>query len=146
MRESLELRVRRLGPMGALPTRSHQEDVGLDLYAAESLVIAPGRWATVGTGIAIELPPGTEGQIRPRSGLAEVYGVTVLNSPGTVDEGYRGEIKVLLMNHGTQPFCVRCGGRIAQLVVQRRVSIDIVEVDYVTETSRGEGGFGSTGE
>jgi dUTP pyrophosphatase len=99
----------------------------------------------VPTGITIELPPGTEAQVRPRSGLAAKHGVTVLNAPGTIDEGYRGEVGVILINHGAAPFEVTPGMRIAQLVVQRRLEIAVVEVDALTATARGAGGFGSTG-
>jgi dUTP pyrophosphatase len=100
----------------------------------------------VPTGIAIELPPGTEAQVRPRSGLASRHGVTVLNAPGTIDEGYRGEVGVILINHGSAPFEIAAGARIAQLVVQRRlVELAVVEVEDLTATARGAGGFGSTG-
>ena len=142
----LELRVMRLDADGILPTRAHPNDAGFDLYASESLEIAPGLSVTVGTGIALELPSGTEGQIRPRSGLARNHCVTVLNSPGTIDEGYRGEIKIVLINHGATPFRVEPGLRIAQLVVQRRLPVEVTEVETVTGTSRGAGGFGSTGD
>lgn len=145
MSEALELRVRRLSSVAVVPTRSYHGDAGWDLFAAETVVIAPGKWATVGTGIAMELPPGTEGQIRPRSGLASENGIFVLNSPGTVDEGYRGEIKVILANHGVEPFRVTTGVRIAQLVVQRRLWTEIFEVDSLSESCRGEAGLGSTG-
>ena len=142
----LELRVMRLDADGILPTRAHPNDAGFDLYASESLEIAPGLSVTVGTGIALELPSGTEGQIRPRSGLARNHCVTVLNSPGTIDEDYRGEIKIVLINHGATPFRVEPGTRIAQLVVQRRLPVEVTEVKTVTGTSRGAGGFGSTGD
>ena len=132
--------------MAVLPTRSHEDDAGLDLSAAESRVIEPGMWVTIRTGIAIELPSGTEGQIRPRSGLARDHGITVLNSPGTVDEGYRGEIEVILINHGVRAFQVNAGARIAQLIVHRRRMTSVIEVDRITETSRGTSGFGSTGD
>ena len=142
----LELRVMRLDADGILPTRAHPNDAGFDLYASESVEIAPGLSVTVGTGIALELPSGTEGQIRPRSGLARNHCVTVLNSPGTIDEDYRGEIKIVLINHGATPFRVEPGLRIAQLVVQRRLPVEVTEVKTVTGTSRGARGFGSTGD
>ncbi len=145
MSDGLELRVKRLSPVAVVPTRSYHGDAGWDLFAAETVVIASGKWATIATGVAIELPPGTEGQIRPRSGLASENGIFVLNSPGTVDEGYRGEIKVILANLGAKPFRVTTGVRIAQLVVQRRLQIEILEVDRLSESCRGEFGFGSTG-
>jgi dUTP pyrophosphatase len=142
---AMELRIRRLTPDAVLPAAAHPGDAGLDLCAAVAVTLPPGGWATVPTGIAIELPAGTEAQVRPRSGLAAKHGVTVLNAPGTIDEGYRGEVGVILINHGAAPFAVTPGARIAQLVVQRRLEIAVVEADGLTATARGAGGFGSTG-
>jgi dUTP pyrophosphatase len=141
----MDLRIRRLSPNAVVPSTAHPGDAGLDLHASTALTIAPGAWATVPTGITVELPPGTEAQVRPRSGLAHRHGVTVLNAPGTIDEGYRGEVGVILINHGAAPFEVTPGARIAQLVVQRRLEIQVVEVDELSATARGAGGFGSTG-
>jgi len=141
----MDLRIRRLTPTAILPSAAHPGDAGLDLHAASAVSIPPGAWTVVPTGITIELPPGTEAQVRPRSGLAAKHGVTVLNAPGTIDEGYRGEVGVILINHGAAPFEVAAGMRIAQLVVQRRLEIAVVEVDALTATARGAGGFGSTG-
>jgi dUTP pyrophosphatase len=122
---------------------------GLDLHAAVAadspVVIAPGVWAAIPTGIALALPPGTEGQVRPRSGLAARYGVTVLNAPGTVDADYRGEVKVLLVNHGPEAFTIKRGERIAQLVIAAIVRATLTESVTLGETERGAGGFGSTG-
>jgi dUTP pyrophosphatase len=109
------------------------------------LTIAPGRYVAVPTGVAIALPPGTEAQVRPRSGLARSHGVTVLNAPGTVDSDYRGEIQVLLINHGPEIFKVTRGMRIAQLVIAAVVRIQLNERDKLEQTKRGSGGFGSTG-
>src|SRR5205085_9807513 len=128
-----------------LPSYAREGDAGLDLFAVNGMEIAPGKSALVPTGIAIELPPGTEAQVRPRSGLALKHGLSVLNTPGTVDEGYRGEVGVILINHGAAAFDVTPGARIAQLVVQRRLEIRVVEADDVSATARGAGGFGSTG-
>jgi len=142
----MELRIRRLSPAAIVPAAAHPGDAGLDLHAAVDLTIAPGARALVPTGITLELPPGTEAQVRPRSGLAHKHGVTVLNAPGTIDEGYRGEVGVILINHGTVPFEVTAGARIAQLVVQRRLEITVVEVqEELSSSTRGAGGFGSTG-
>jgi dUTP pyrophosphatase len=141
----MTLRIRRLSPAAVLPSAAHPGDAGLDLHAAATLTIAPGAWATVPTGIALELPPGTEAQVRPRSGLAARHGVTVLNAPGTIDEGYRGEVGVILINHGSLSFEVTPGARIAQLVVQRRLELAVEEADDLSATARGAGGFGSTG-
>jgi dUTP pyrophosphatase len=140
------LRVRRLHPAAVLPRYARPGDAGLDLCAVAATVIEPGGWTTVATGIAIELPPGTEGQVRPRSGLAAKHGVTVLNAPGTIDEGYRGEVGVILVNHGREPFRIAAGDRIAQLVVQARVGVTVVAVEELSDTARGSGGFGSTGQ
>jgi dUTP pyrophosphatase len=120
---------------------------GMDLAALPEtdVVIPPGQRALVGTGLAVALPPGYEAQVRPRSGLALRYGVTVLNSPGTIDEDYRGEIKVLLINHGAEPFTVAAGDRIAQLVVASVARVDAVEVENLDATVRGAGGYGHTG-
>lgn len=139
-------------PHGAdLPLPAYQSEAaaGLDLLAAvpadAPLVIAPGKHAAVPTGLAIALPAGTEAQVRPRSGLARNHGVTVLNSPGTVDADYRGEIQVLLINHGNAPFTVTRGMRIAQLVVAAVARARPLEVSTLDSTQRGVGGFGSTG-
>jgi dUTP pyrophosphatase len=132
-----------------LPAHATENSAGLDLRAAvpeeAPLTLAPGAFAAVPTGLQLALPPGTEGQVRPRSGLAARHGVTVLNSPGTVDADYRGEVQVLLVNHGRQPFVVRRGERIAQLVVARYVPVRFAAVEALEETERGAGGFGSTG-
>ena len=132
-----------------LPTHAEPSAAGLDLRAAvpegEPMTLAPGAFALVPTGLQIALPDGTEGQVRPRSGLAFRHGVTVLNAPGTIDSSYRGEVGVLLVNHGRQPFVVERGERIAQLVVARYERVRLVEVAGLDETERGAGGFGSTG-
>ncbi|MGI6253401.1 MAG: dUTP diphosphatase [Synergistaceae bacterium] len=117
---------------------------GADLRASEDLVLLPGEWSPVSTGLKIELPEGFEGQIRPRSGLAARHGVTVLNAPGTIDSDYRGEIRVLLVNLGREPFSIASGDRIAQLVLAP-VSRILWSEEPLGETARGEGGFGSTG-
>jgi dUTP pyrophosphatase len=147
----ITLRIMRLPHGAALPLPSYQSASasGLDLLAAvptdEPLTISPGRYAAVPTGIAIALRPGTEAQVRPRSGLARQHGVTVLNSPGTIDADYRGEIQVLLINHGAEPFTVTRGLRIAQLVVAPVARVDLQELAELDGTTRGIRGFGSTG-
>lgn len=132
-----------------LPAHATPDAAGLDLRAAvpegEPMTLAPGAFALVPTGLQIALPEGMEGQVRPRSGLAFKHGVTVLNSPGTIDSGYRGEVGVLLVNHGAEPFRVARGERIAQLVVARYEPVRFIEVESLEETERGVGGFGSTG-
>ncbi len=141
----MELKIRRLNPGAIIPAYAHPGDSGLDLHASEDAVLEPGVAHLVPTGVAIELPEATEAQVRPRSGLALKHSVTVLNTPGTIDEGYRGEVGVVLINHGPTAFQVTRGMRIAQLVVQKRWTVDVVEVDGLTDTTRGAGGFGSTG-
>lgn len=141
----MQLRVKRLVAGATVPSYAHEGDAGLDLWAAEAAELAPGVARLIRTGIAIELPPGTEAQVRPRSGLALNHSVTVLNAPGTVDEGYRGEIGVILINHGRLLFSVASGMKIAQLVVAPRLHVDVLEVDRLSQTRRGAAGFGSTG-
>ena len=130
-----------------LPTYATEHSAGMDLSAAleEAIELAPGERALVPTGLAIALPEGYEAQVRPRSGLALKHGVTVLNSPGTVDADYRGEIKVILANLGNAPFTIERGMRIAQMVVARHEAVEWEVVDNLDETARGTGGFGSTG-
>ncbi len=139
------LKIKRLSEGAILPAFSHPGDAGMDLYSNVHETIEPGKAKLIGTGLAIELPEGTEAQVRPRSGLALKSSVTVLNSPGTVDEGYRGEIGVILINHSDVPFRVEPGARIAQMVVKPVIPVVIEEVPELNNTKRGEGGFGSTG-
>jgi dUTP pyrophosphatase len=147
----VELRLMRLPHAEGLPLPAYQSELaaGLDLIAAvpadAPVMIAPGGRAAIPTGICIALPPGTEGQVRPRSGLALRHGVTVLNSPGTIDADYRGEIQVVLINHGDALFTVERAMRIAQLVIAATMQVQICEVANLDATSRGSGGLGSTG-
>jgi dUTP pyrophosphatase len=142
---------RRLPHGQGLPAPAYESvgAAGMDLCAAlsehETLSIAPGDWRAVPTGFALAIPQGHEGQVRPRSGLAAKHGVTVLNAPGTIDCDYRGEVKVLLINQGREPFEVTRGMRIAQIVFARVETASLVEQSSLDETERGEGGFGSTG-
>jgi dUTP pyrophosphatase len=141
----IELLVKRLDPSVALPAYARDGDAGLDLAAAHDVALEPNGRALVATGLAVAIPAGFAGLVLPRSGLARAHGVTVLNSPGLVDAGYRGELKVLLVNHGSQPVTLRRGERIAQLVIQRVERAELVEVDELPPSERGAGGFGSTG-
>ncbi len=142
----MSLRVRRLDPRAALPTRAHPGDAGLDLRALEAGELAPGERTAVGTGLAVALPPGHAGLVVPRSGLAARHGVTVANAPGLIDEGYRGELRVLLVNTDrTEPFTWAAGDRVAQLVVIAVATPDVEEADALDATARDGGGFGSTG-
>jgi dUTP diphosphatase len=148
---SLKLRLQRLPHGEGLPIPSYQseEAAGLDVMAAvpdgAPVTIAPGARALIPTGFALELPRGYEAQVRPRSGLALKHGVTLLNSPGTIDSDYRGELMVILINHGDQPFLVRRGDRIAQLIVAPVSRVEIAASEALAATVRGKGGFGSTG-
>lgn len=147
--DGVSVRIRRL-PHGAdlpLPAPASQGSAGLDLRAAidGELVLSPGEHQSVPTGVAIELPVGWEGQVRPRSGLALRYGVTLLNSPGTIDSDYRGEVQVIVANLGRHPFRMRRGDRIAQLVLAPVARVELVEVDELGSSDRGRRGFGSTG-
>jgi dUTP diphosphatase len=148
---NVEVGVMRL-PHGAdlpLPAYQSEHAAGLDLMAAvpeaAPVVIAPSRWAAIPTGLVLALPEGCEAQVRPRSGLAARHGVTVLNAPGTIDADYRGEVQVLLVNLGSEPFAVTRGMRIAQLVIAPVTRARLVEASDLTATERGAGGFGSTG-
>ena len=151
MSGAIEVRVMRLSHGKDLPLPSYQSALaaGLDLIAAvpadTPLTLTPGARAFVPTGIAIALPPGTEAQVRPRSGLAVKHGVTVLNAPGTIDADYRGELQVLLVNLGGEPVAITRGMRIAQLVIATVARAKMQEVEFLNETARGTGGFGSTG-
>lgn len=127
-----------------IPQKSH-DDAGFDLFAVEEFILHPQEYACISTGLCIELPPGTEAQIRPRSGLAAKYGVTVLNTPGTIDAGYRGEIQVIMINHGKEKFPIHPGMRIAQMVVKPIYDVIFTEALLLEESARGEDGLGSSG-
>jgi dUTP pyrophosphatase len=148
---AIEVQIARLPHGAGLPLPAYQSAAaaGLDLVAAvpdgQPLTIAAGRYAMVPTGIALALPAGTEGQVRPRSGLAARHGITVLNAPGTIDSDYRGEVCVILINHGMEDFAVERGMRIAQLVIAPVASVSVRLVEKLAETARGNAGFGSTG-
>ncbi|MGE5646324.1 MAG: dUTP diphosphatase [Acidobacteriota bacterium] len=141
------VRIKRLHPDAFLPEYAHgpEEDAGLDLRAVEDAVLAPGEPRAVATGLAIELPPGFEAQVRPRSGLALKHAITLPNSPGTIDPGYRGEIRVILLNLGREPYRVAKGERIAQMVIARYEKVEWQEAE-LNGTNRGAGGFGSSGK
>ncbi len=141
----MQLRLRKLHPDAIIPQYQHDGDAGMDLHAIEAVAIAPHTTALVKTGLAAEIPPTTELQIRPRSGLALKHSITVLNSPGTIDSNYRGELGIILINHGTETFHITPGMRIAQMVMANIVQADIIEVTELSNTARGSGGFGSTG-
>jgi dUTP pyrophosphatase len=141
-----ELHVRLLDPAARLPSRANDGDAGLDLYAAEEATIEPGERAMVGCGIGIAVPPGCAGLVLPRSGNAARHGIALVNAPGLIDAGYRGEVRVLLLNTDREaPFAVEIGDRIAQLLVVPFAALEPVSVDELEDSSRGDGGFGSSG-
>jgi dUTP pyrophosphatase len=142
----VKLEFTRLSEAARAPAQAHDGDAGYDLFAAEPASLAPGARASVGTGIAIALPDGCAGLVLPRSGLAARHGISVVNAPGLIDAGYRGEVRVLLLNTDRdEPFDVAPGDRIAQLVVVRHETPELADVESLSETARGLGGFGSTG-
>jgi dUTP pyrophosphatase len=142
----MELRWRRLAATAVAPARSHDDDAGFDLCAAEPAMLEPGGRADVGTGLALAIPRGHAGLVLPRSGLARRHGITLVNTPGLIDAGYRGEVRVLLLNTDrAESFEVEPGERIAQLVIVRHEAPVLGETDELGETARGAGGFGSTG-
>jgi len=141
------LKIRRLREDAIVPRYAHgpEEDAGMDLHAVEAVTLAPHETKLVPTGLSIELPPGFEAQIRPRSGLALKHSITLPNSPATIDPGYRGEIRVILQNLGRETFEIHPGDRIAQMVIARYEAVEWVEHDELSDSRRGEGGFGSSG-
>ena len=141
----MTVRFKRVHPDASLPAYAHPGDAGMDVRSVEDVELAPGSRALVHTGLVMILPAGWEAQVRPRSGLALKHGVTVLNTPGTIDAGYRGEIGVILANFGDSDFSVAKGDKVAQLVFAPVVQPEVVETDTIDETDRGAGGFGSTG-
>ena len=142
----MSFRFTRLTEAATAPTRAHPGDAGCDLYAAEAVRLEPGERASVGTGIAVEIPEGSAGLVIPRSGLAAKHGISVVNAPGLIDAGYRGEVRVLLLNTDpAEAFEVAPGDRIAQLVIVQVGDAEPVEVEQLSGSARGEGGFGSTG-
>jgi dUTP pyrophosphatase len=142
----MRLAIRLLTPDAKLPTRSHRDDAGFDLYAAEAVTVGPGQRASVRTGIALEIPERHAGLVLPRSGLAARHGIALVNAPGLIDEGYRGEVRVLLLNTDRrEAFEIEPGDRIAQLVLVRVETPDVVEVDELAPSERAAGGFGSSG-
>jgi dUTP pyrophosphatase len=142
----VKLAFTRLAEAARPPRRAHDDDAGLDLHAAEALTLAPGERASIGTGIAVAIPPGHAGLVLPRSGLAARHGISVVNAPGLIDPGYRGELRVLLLNTGReQPFEVSVGDRIAQLLLVPFAAAVPDEVEALDKTVRGSGGFGSSG-
>lgn len=140
----MKLKIQKIADV-PLPKYAHKGDAGMDLYSAEDLVLKPGERKLVSAGIKIAVPEGYEAQVRPKSGLTLNHGITILNTPGTIDSGYRGEVKCILVNHGQEDFKIEKGSKIAQMVINKIETAEIEEVSELDETKRGEGGFGSTG-
>jgi dUTP pyrophosphatase len=143
--DKVEIRVKRLSPDARIPETAKPGDVAFDLFSVVDYDLEPGNRFPVPTGLAMEIPTGYEGQVRPRSGLAFRKGITTLNTPGTIDSGYRGEVKVILINHGHETFQIEKGMRIAQLAIRSVPDAKFAEVDALTDSERGTDGFGSTG-
>ena len=142
----MRLECRRLNPAARLPSRAHDGDAGLDLYAAEAAVLEPGARVSVATGVAVEIPPGHAGLVLPRSGLAARHGIALVNAPGLIDSGYRGELRVLLLNTDRhEAFAIEPGDRIAQLLLTPFATAEPIEVAELGASARGNGGFGSSG-
>lgn len=139
------VKIKILNKDALMPNRAREGDAGIDIFSSMEKLIRVGESALINTGIQLELPKNTEAQIRPRSGLALNYSITVLNSPGTIDEGYRGELKIILINHGKEDFIVKKHMRIAQMVVANVLPIELLEVGELSNSKRGENGFGSSG-
>ena len=142
---TVKVRVKRLSPEAKIPKAAKKGDAAFDLFSTIDYELRPGERFAVPTGIALEIPLGYEGEVRPRSGLALKEGVTVLNTPGTIDSGYRGEVKTIMINHNDESFKITKGMRISQLAIRPVPEVEFIEVDELSGTERGEGGFGSTG-
>ncbi|SMC97596.1 dUTP pyrophosphatase [Desulfocicer vacuolatum DSM 3385] len=140
------LKITKTQKHAVIPRYAHEDDSGLDLFSVDELTLEPGEFKLIKTGIKIELPDNTEAQVRPRSGLAYKNGITVLNTPGTIDQGYRGEIGVILINHSQNTFKITVGMKIAQMVIMPVLRPRVLVSDALSDTARGEGGFGSTGD
>lgn len=141
----LTLKIQKVHKDAILPKYAHEGDSGLDLFSVDETIINPGETKLINTGIRIELPENTEAQVRPRSGLALNHQITIVNTPGTVDQGYRGDIKIITINLGKVPFKVEKGMKIAQMVIQPVLKVNVVQVDKLSDSDRGTAGFGSTG-
>ena len=141
----MKLKIKKLNPEAILPSYAHKGDAGMDLFSIKDYILKPGERVFIETGLAFEIEEGYEIQIRPRSGLALKYGLSIVNSPGTVDSGYRGPINIILINHGQETFTVNKGDKVAQAVLNKIEKAEIEEVSELSESQRGDGGFGSTG-
>jgi dUTP pyrophosphatase len=139
------IKFKKVHPEAIIPKFQKDGDAGLDIHAIEDFILNPGEHSLIGTGLKIEIPKGFEAQVRPRSGLALKNKITILNSPGTIDSGYRGDIGIMLMNHSKEKFEIKKGDRVAQLIIAKHETPEIIEVNELEDSERGEGGFGHTG-
>ena len=142
--QNTTIKIQRIHKNAIIPKYAHEGDSGADLFSIQEDILEPGERKIIPTGLKIEIPLGYEAQVRPKSGLTSNYGITVLNTPGTIDSNYRGEIKVILINHSQEPYKIEKGTKIAQIVFQKVETVEFLE-DELNKTSRGENGFGSTG-
>ncbi|HBD94434.1 MAG: deoxyuridine 5'-triphosphate nucleotidohydrolase [Spirochaetes bacterium GWF1_31_7] len=140
-----DVKIKLLDINAHIPVKASIEAAGYDIYSGENTILEPGEYKAISTGFSLEMHSGMEAQVRPRSGLALKHGVTVLNSPGTIDSDYRGEVKIILINHSKNPFEIKIGERIAQLVFSKIMNICLIQTNSLAQTKRGDGGFGSTG-
>ncbi len=141
----MKIKIKKINEDAKMPRYAHEGDAGMDIYSSENTEIKKGEVKLVGTGLTMEIPQGYEAQVRPKSGLAAKHGITLLNTPGTIDSGYRGELKVIMVNHSQKPYVVEKGSKIAQIVFAAVEKANVEEVKELNESVRGEGGFGSTG-
>lgn len=141
----MRIKIQKISEDAIIPHYAHDGDAGMDVYSPKEYILPPSHRLLIGTGLKIEIPKGYEMQIRPKSGLAIKEGVSVLNTPGTIDSGYRGEVGVILINHSSRPYSIKKGQKIAQFVFNKVEIVELVLADRITKTGRGEGGFGSTG-
>ncbi len=145
MSENLKIKIKKIKESAILPHYAHKGDAGVDIYSIENYVLRPGQRILVSTGLSMAIPKGYEGQIRPKSGLALKHGITTCNSPGTIDSGYRGEIRVIVINHGSEEFKIEKETKIAQMIFNKVEEAEFEEVEELENTRRGNEGFGSTG-
>jgi dUTP pyrophosphatase len=142
----VQVKIKKIKESAILPKYAHEGDAGVDLYSTEEYALKPGERTLVSTGISIAIPLGYEAQVRPKSGLALKHGISIVNTPGTIDAGYRGEIGVIIINHGQEDYTIEKGKKVAQMVFNKIEAVNFEEVEDLDDTTRGEGGFGSTGQ
>jgi dUTP pyrophosphatase len=142
----VQVKIKKIKESAILPKYAHEGDAGVDLYSTKEYALKPGERTLVSTGISIAIPLGYEAQVRPKSGLALKHGISIVNTPGTIDAGYRGEIGVIIINHGQEDYTIEKGKKVAQMVFNKIEAVNFEEVEDLDDTTRGEGGFGSTGQ